>query len=105
MWPSTFDWLNNELNTRDKDETKQFDWGSFGDDAIYKFLSSNSEPWNNGENTRQISINGVKHRFYILDDTRCPLTDKSYKDLTPKQIIDSFMDKPYIPKTVRKFSL
>ena len=83
---ATFDWLNNELNTRDKDETKQFDWGSFGDDAIYKFLSSNSEPWNNGENTRQISINGVKHRFYILDDTRCPLTDKSYKDLTPKQI-------------------
>ena len=41
---ATFDWLNNELNTRDRDETKQFDWGSFGDDAIYKFLSSNSEP-------------------------------------------------------------
>ena len=24
---------------------------------------------------------------------------------TPEQIIDSFMDKPYIPKTARKFSL
>ncbi len=83
---ATFDWLNNELNTRDRDETKQFDWGSFGDDAVYKFLSANADPWNNGENTRQISINGVKHRFYILDDTRCPIPDKSYKDLTPKQI-------------------
>jgi len=83
---ATFDWLNNELNTRDRDETKQFDWGSFGDDAVYKFLSANAEPWNNGENTRQISINGVKHRFYILDDARCPIPDKSYKDLTPKQI-------------------
>lgn len=83
---ATFDWLNNELNTRDRDETKQFDWGSFGDDAVYKFLSANAEPWNNGENTRQIPINGVKHRFYILDDARCPIPDKSYKDLTPKQI-------------------
>ena len=83
---ATFDWLNNELNTRDRDETKQFDWGSFGDDAVYKFLSANAEPWNNGENTRQISINGVKHRFYILDDARCPIADKSYKDLAPKQI-------------------
>jgi len=83
---ATFDWLNNELNTRDRDETKQFDWGSFGDDAVYKFLSANAEPWNNGENTRQISINGVKHRFYILDDARCPIPDKSYKDLAPKQI-------------------
>ncbi len=83
---ATFDWLNNELNTRDRDETKQFDWGSFGDDAVYKFLSANADPWNNGENTRQISINGVKHRFYILDDVRCPIPDKSYKDLTPKQI-------------------
>jgi hypothetical protein len=83
---ATFDWLNNELHTRDKDETKQFDWGSFGDDAIYKFLSANADPWNNGENTRQISINGVKHRFYILDDNFCPIPGKSYKDLTPKQI-------------------
>jgi len=83
---ATFDWWNNELHTRDKDETKQFDWGSFGDDAIYKFLSANADPWNNGENTRQISINGVKHRFYILDDNCCPIPYKSYKDLTPKQI-------------------
>ena len=83
---TTFDWLNNELHTRNKDENKQFDWGSFGDDAIYKFLSANADPWNNGENTRQISINGVKHRFYILDDSFCPIPGKSYKDLTPKQI-------------------
>ena len=83
---ATFDWLNNELHTRDKDETKQFDWGSFGDDAIYKFLSANADPWNNGDNTRQISINGVRQRLYNLDDTRCPIPGKSYKDLTPKQI-------------------
>ena len=83
---TTFDWLNNELHTTNRDETKQFDWGSFGDDAIYKFLSANADPWNNGENTRQISINGVKHRFYILDDSFCPIPGKSYKDLTPKQI-------------------
>ena len=83
---ATFDWLNNELHTKDKDETKQFNWGSFGDDAIYKFLSANATPWNNGDNTRQISINGFKQRFYILDDTKCPIPGKSYKDLTPKQI-------------------
>jgi len=83
---ATFDWLNDKLNTYDKDQTKQFSWGSYGDDAIYKFLSANADPWNNGENTRQISINGVKHRFYILRDTRCPIPGKSYKDLTPKQI-------------------
>ena len=28
----------------------------------------------------------MKHRFYILDDARCPIPDKSYKDLAPKQI-------------------
>ena len=83
----TFDWLNEKLNTTDDtyDKTK-YDWGSFGDDAIYKFLSANSIRWNNGEATRQISINGVKNRYYILDDTRCPIPGKSYKDLTPKKI-------------------
>jgi hypothetical protein len=86
VWLATL--LMNSMNIEhtDKDETKQFDWGSFGDDAIYKFLSANADPWNNGEALRQIEINGVKHRFYILDDTRCPIPDKSYKDLTPKQI-------------------
>ena len=28
----------------------------------------------------------MKHRFYILDDSCCPIPGKSYKDLTPKQI-------------------
>jgi hypothetical protein len=83
---ATFDWLNEELNTWDKDETKKYDWGSFGDDAIFKFLSANGSRWNNGDSTRQVSIDGVKHRFYLLDDARCPIPGKSYKDLTPKQI-------------------
>ena len=99
---ATFDWLNNELHTRDKDETKQFDWGSFGDDAIYKFLSANADPWNNGENTRQISINGVKHRFYILDDSCCPIPDKSYKDLTPKQIETIYKNYSTLKKEIRE---
>jgi len=96
----TFDWLNNELHTRDKDETKQFDWGSFGDDAIYKFLSANAAPWNNGDNTRQISINGFKQRFYILDDARCPIKGKSYKDLTPKQIEAIYLNYWTIQKNI-----
>jgi len=82
----TFDELNETLSTSDKDDYKQFKWGSFGDDAIYKFLSANAIRWNNGEATRQISIRGVKHRFYLLNDTLCPVPNKSYKDLTPKQI-------------------
>jgi len=82
----TFDELNERLNTTDRDEYKRFDWGSYGDDALYKFLSANAIRWNNGEATRQISIQGVKHRFYLLDDTRSPVPNKSYKDLTPKQI-------------------
>tara|TARA_R110002126_G_scaffold176593_1_gene325222 strand:+ start:104 stop:682 length:579 start_codon:yes stop_codon:yes gene_type:complete len=65
---------------------EKFDWGSYGDDALYKFLSSNCVQWNNGESTRQIEIDGVRHRFYLLDDNRCPIPDRSYKDLTPKQI-------------------
>ena len=92
---ATFDWVNEELNaTRTDDLTKEkYSWGSFGDDAIYKFLSANSTPWNNGDNTRQISIRGVRQRLYNLDDTRCPIPGKSYKDLTPKQIevISSFV--------------
>ena len=72
--------------TSDSFTREKFDWGSYGDDALYKFLSSNCTHWNNGEATRQISIDGVKHRFYLLDDARCPIPNKSYKDLTPKQI-------------------
>ena len=82
----TFDELNDALSTTSKDDTEQFKWGSYGDDAIYKFLAANSSVWNNGGNTRQININGVKHRFHLLDDSKCPLPEKSYKDLTPKQI-------------------
>ena len=83
----TFDELNEKLNTtEDTFDKTRYDWGSFGDDAIYKFLSANSIRWNNGEATRQIEIKGVRHRFYNLDDTLCPIPNKSYKDLTPKQI-------------------
>ena len=84
----SFDELNDKLHTTDMDtiSKERFDWGSFGDDALYKFLASNSDPWNNGEKTRQIKINGVRNRFYLLDDTRCPVPGKSYKDLEPKQI-------------------
>ena len=28
----------------------------------------------------------MRHRFYNLDDSCCPIPGKSYKDLTPKQI-------------------
>ncbi|MBC8306289.1 MAG: hypothetical protein H8E55_62335 [Pelagibacterales bacterium] len=82
----TFNELNEALNTYDKEETRNYNWGTFGDDAILKFLSANAIRWNNGEATRQIEINRVRNRFYNLDDTRCPIPDKSYKDLTPKQI-------------------
>ena len=82
----TFDELNEALRTTDKDETKQFKWPSYGDDALYKFLTTNSSRWNNGDTTRQISIKGVRQRFHLLDDSRCPIPGKSYKDLTPKQI-------------------
>jgi hypothetical protein len=83
----TFDELNERLSTRDNTYDRvQFDWGSYGDDALFKFLSANAIRWNNGDPTRQISINGFKHRFHLLDDTKCPVPNKSYKDLTPKQI-------------------
>ena len=82
----TFDELNEKMNTTIRDEFERYDWGSWGDDALYKFLSANCIRWNNGEATRQIKIKGIKHRFYLLDDSNCPVTNKSYKDLTPKQI-------------------
>ena len=90
----TFDELNERLNTSKTDDiTKErFDWGSFGDDALYKFLSANCTRWNNGDATRQISIDGVKHRFYLLDDARCPIPGKSYKDLAPKKIETIYND-------------
>ena len=83
----TFDWLNDKLNTQPSNSyTDRYDWGSFGDDALYKFLSTNCIPWNNGENTRQISIDGVRQRFYLLDDSKCLFTNKSYRDLKPQDI-------------------
>jgi len=88
----TFDELNERLNTTDKDDDERFNWGTYGDDALYKFLSANSIRWNNGDTTRQISIRGVKHRFYLLDDTKSPIPNKSYKDLTPKQIETIYLD-------------
>ncbi|NQW07486.1 MAG: hypothetical protein HQ480_03195 [Candidatus Pelagibacter sp.] len=96
-----FDWLNDQLHSSSRDDTTQFNWGSFGDDAIYKFLTANAIPWNNGENTRQISINGVKHRFYNLDEDRCPIPNKSYKDLTPKQIEAIYKHYTSIVITIR----
>ena len=100
----SFDELNDKLHTKDMDPIprEKFDWGSFGDDAIYKFLAANSDPWNNGDNTRQISIKGVKHRFYNLDDTRCPVPGKSYKDLTPKQIETIYLNYVAVSKEIRE---
>ena len=97
----TFDELNEKLNTSDKDDTKRFDWGSFGDDAIYKFLSGNCVKWNNGDSTRQIEVNGSRQRYYILDDTRCPLPGKSYKDLTPKELEKIITDYTGIKLAIR----
>ena len=97
----TFDELNEKLSTTSKDDTETFKWGSFGDDAIYKFLAANSSKWNNGDTTRQISINGVKHRFHLLDDARCPIPEKSYKDLTPKQIETIYLNYDKIFTAIR----
>ena len=98
----TFDWLNEQLNTKTSDShTDRFDWGSYGDDALYKFLAANCAKWNNGDNTRQISIKGFKQRFYILDDARCPLPNKSYKDLTPKQIETIYINYMKIMPAIR----
>ena len=95
---ATFEWLNDQLST--PNDLFKFDWGSYGDDAIYKFLSSNCTRWNNGENTRQIEIDGHRHRFYLLDDTRCPFPGKSYKDLTPKVIETIYKNFSEIRKEV-----
>jgi hypothetical protein len=98
----TFNELNEALNTHDKEENKNYNWGTFGDDAILKFLSANAIRWNNGEATRQISINGVKHRFYLLDDARCLIPGKSYKDLTPKQIETIYLNYVAVSKEIRE---
>ena len=104
-WPGyiTFDYLNDQLHTTDLDtiSKEKFNWGSFGDDAIFKFLSSNCIRWNNGENTRQINIDGVRHRFYLLDDTRCPIPGRSYKDLTPKQLEIIYKNYKEVFDTIR----
>ena len=97
---ATFEWLNDKLST--PDDHFKFDWGSYGDDAIYKFLSSNCTRWNNGENTRQIEIGGHRQRFYLLDDTRCPFPGKSYKDLTPKVIEVIYRNYSEIKKEIRE---
>jgi hypothetical protein len=97
---ATFEWLNDKLST--PHDHFKFDWGSYGDDAIYKFLSSNCTRWNNGENTRQIEIGGHRQRFYLLDDTRCPFPDKSYKDLTPKVIEVIYKNYSEIRKEIRE---
>ena len=98
----TFEELNERLNTTQKDDDERFDWGSFGDDALYKFLSANSARWNNGDPTRQISIQGVKHRFHLLDDSKCPVPNKSYKDLTPKQIETTYLNYEKVSKEIRE---
>ena len=99
----TFDELNEELNTtRDTWDKTKFSWGSYGDDALYKFLAANCVRWNNGDTTRQISIQGVKHRFYILDDSKCPIPNKSYKDLNPKDIEIIYNNYSSIRDTIRE---
>ena len=98
----TFDELNERMNTTNKDDDERFNWGSWGDDALFKFLSANSARWNNGDTTRQISINGVKHRFYLLDDTKCPVPNKSYKDLTPKQIETIYLNYYRAEKDIKE---
>ena len=97
----TFDELNETLSTtKDTYDHSRYDWGSYGDDALYKFLASNCIRWNNGQTTRQISISGIKHRFYLLDDTRCPMPGKSYKDLNPKDIETIYKDYSKIKETI-----
>lgn len=102
---ATFNWLNDQLSTKTlkheiTGDRETFDWGSYGDDAIYKFLSSNSIPWNNGDKTKQIEINGVRQRLYILDDSMCPIPGKSYKDLTPKQIETIHLNYNKVERTI-----
>ena len=98
----SFDELNEKLNTSVVDDLtrEKYDWGSFGDDAILKFLSANAVRWNNGDNTRQIEINGVRNRLYNLDDSKCPISGKSYKDLTPKDIETIYKNYSDIKKAI-----
>jgi hypothetical protein len=65
---------------------KNYDWGSYGDDALLKFLEGNCIPWNDGNNTRQLNLDGSNRRYYLLRDDMCLYDGKSYKDLKPKQI-------------------
>ena len=80
----SFDELNEILNT-DDNHGDRYDWGSYGDDALLKFLSSNCLRWNNKETNRQIEIKNTLHRLYILEDKGL-IVGKSYKDMTPKEI-------------------
>jgi len=84
----SFNQLKEHLDTQETGQFTQekYNWGSYGDDALYKFLEANSTPWNDGSLTRQINVDGVRSRYYLLDDSKCPMPGKSYKDLTPKQI-------------------
>jgi hypothetical protein len=95
-----FDDLNDRM-TKQTDYSTKWNWGSYGDDALYKFLEDNCIPWNNGENTRQIEINGTRRRLYILSDVSL-YKDKSYKDLTPKQIEKHFLHYNEISRAIRE---
>ena len=94
----SFEELQDKLSTK-KQMSDNFDWGSFGDDALYKFLSSNCIKWNNGDSTRQVSINGTRHRLYNLED-KSPIPGKSYKDLTPIQIETIYKKHSSISKDI-----
>jgi hypothetical protein len=83
----SFDELNKAMSTKhDSIWFDNIDWGSYGDDALLKFLAANGKEWNNREKTKQINVNGKWVRYYILKDEYCPIPNKSYADLTPKQL-------------------
>ena len=44
----------------------------------------------------------MKHRFYILDDSFCPIPGKSYKDLTPKQIEAIYKNFTYLRTEIQE---
>ena len=50
-----FEELNKMMNSPDE-QGKKFEWQSYGDDALYKFLEDNCIPWNNGENTDRLRL-------------------------------------------------
>ena len=81
----SFDELKSKLTTPDQYK-KKTNYGSYSDDALYKFLSANCLLWNNKKQTKQIDINGTRNRYYILDDNRSPIPNKSYRDFEPKQL-------------------